>query len=116
MNEQDPLSQQTLAVSAADVRAVVTPLQTAYPDREVIFAESSGRELLNWMIQSSGQVVTFASGPEEEFILGNLTSDSIEDVFTHPLLDFEVMARGVPVTPRIVKSHKREPASTVRSP
>ncbi|MFK0016259.1 radical SAM protein [Streptomyces sp. NPDC091027] len=89
-----------LTVSAADVRAAVTPLQAAYPGREVILAESSNRELLNWMIQSSGQVVTFGSEHEEEFILGNLTTDTIEGILAHPILDFEAMARGVTVTPR----------------
>ncbi|WP_405444668.1 radical SAM protein [Streptomyces erythrochromogenes] len=93
-----------LSVPTATVRAAVTPLQSAYPDREVILAQSSDRELLNWMIQSSGQVVTFASEPEEEFILGNLTTDPVEDVLAHPILDFEAMARGVPVTPRAAPS------------
>ncbi|MFF1560939.1 radical SAM protein [Streptomyces sp. NPDC058279] len=88
-----------LAVSTSHFRAAATHLLTAYPDREVILAEAADRELLNWMIQSSGQVVTFAAGREEEFILGNLLTDSVEDILAHPILDFEAMARGVPVTP-----------------
>ncbi|MGW2680895.1 radical SAM protein [Streptomyces sp. NPDC001436] len=88
-----------LAVTAADIRAAVAPLRAAHPDREIVLAETSDRELLNWMVQSSGQVVTFASGPQEEFILGNLLTDSVEDILVHPILDFDAMARGIPVTP-----------------
>ncbi|MET8622746.1 radical SAM protein [Kitasatospora sp. NPDC004669] len=93
-----PATTRALSVDAEAVHAAVREIRPRYPDREIILAETADRELLNWMIQSSGQVVTFGSGPEEEFILGNLLIDQIEDVLTHPILDFDAMARGVPVT------------------
>ncbi|MFD9053334.1 hypothetical protein [Streptomyces zaomyceticus] len=52
------------------------------------------------MVLSSGQVVTFGSGPAEEFIIGDLLLDDVETIASHPILDHQVMDRGVPVTPR----------------
>ncbi|MEU3572875.1 radical SAM protein [Kitasatospora sp. NPDC036755] len=88
-----------LGVAVEEVRAVLEGIRREYPGREIHLAESSERELLNWMIQSSGQVVTFGSGAEEEFILGNLLTDEVEEILTRPILDFEAMSRGIPVTP-----------------
>ncbi|GAB2699689.1 radical SAM protein [Kitasatospora kifunensis] len=99
-----PATVRALSVHIEPVREVVQTIRQHYPGRDIILAESSDRELLNWMIQSSGQVVTFGSGPEEEFILGNLLTDRVEDILAHPILDFDAMARGVPVTPT-----KRQP-------
>ncbi|MER5641238.1 radical SAM protein [Kitasatospora sp. NPDC002227] len=94
-----PETVRRLGVEVAQVREVVERLRADFPGREIHLAESSERELLNWMIQSSGQVVTFGSGPEEEFILGNLLTDEVDEILTHPILDFEAMSRGIPVTP-----------------
>lgn len=94
-----PATVRRLGVAVEDVRAVVDGIRRDHPGREIHLAESSERELLNWMIQSSGQVVTFGSGAEEEFILGNLLTDEVEEILTHPILDFEAMSRGIPVTP-----------------
>ncbi|GAA1944362.1 radical SAM protein [Kitasatospora viridis] len=99
-----PATVRALAVDPAELRSAVRSIRQRHPDREIILAEAAERELLNWMIQSSGQVVTFGSGPEEEFILGNLLTDSIETILTRPILDFDAMARGVPVTPRSARS------------
>ncbi|MEV7184392.1 radical SAM protein [Kitasatospora sp. NPDC093102] len=97
-----PATVRRLGVAVEDVRAVVEGIRRDHPGREIHLAESSERELLNWMIQSSGQVVTFGSGAEEEFILGNLLTDEVEEILTHPILDFEAMSRGIPVTPGTV--------------
>ncbi|MFJ3217453.1 radical SAM protein [Kitasatospora sp. NPDC086801] len=97
-----PATVRRLGVAVEEVRAVVDGIRRDHPGREIHLAESSERELLNWMIQSSGQVVTFGSGAEEEFILGNLLTDEVEEILTHPILDFEAMARGIPVTPGTV--------------
>ncbi|MBV2156719.1 radical SAM protein [Kitasatospora sp. SUK 42] len=97
-----PATVRRLGVEVEAVRAVVEGIRRDHPGREIHLAESTERELLNWMIQSSGQVVTFGSGPEEEFILGNLLTDEVEEILTHPILDFEAMARGIPVTPGTV--------------
>ncbi|MFD4657464.1 radical SAM protein [Kitasatospora sp. NPDC058444] len=97
-----PATVRRLGVAVEDVREVVEGIRRDHPGREVHLAESSERELLNWMIQSSGQVVTFGSGAEEEFILGNLLTDEVEEILTHPILDFEAMSRGIPVTPGTV--------------
>ncbi|MFE5142938.1 radical SAM protein [Streptomyces fagopyri] len=97
-----PATIRRLGVAAEDVRAVLEEIRRDHPGREIHLAESSERELLNWMIQSSGQVVTFGSGAEEEFILGNLLTDEVEEILTHPILDFEAMSRGIPVTPGTV--------------
>ncbi|MGW1941586.1 radical SAM protein [Streptomyces goshikiensis] len=91
---------ETMAINAESIRYELTKIRARHPGREIIFAETTEREFLNWMIQSSGQVVTFGSGPEEEFIIGNLLTDEIADITRHPILDFEAMARGVPVTPQ----------------
>ncbi|GHF54280.1 hypothetical protein GCM10018790_35200 [Kitasatospora xanthocidica] len=97
-----PETVRRLGVEVEAVREVVAGIRRDHPDREIHLAESGERELLNWMIQSSGQVVTFGSGAEEEFILGNLLTDEVEEILTHPILDFEAMARGIPVTPGTV--------------
>ncbi|MFI2611779.1 radical SAM protein [Kitasatospora sp. NPDC018619] len=94
-----PATVRRLGVAVEEVREVVEGIRREHPGREIHLAESSERELLNWMIQSSGQVVTFGSGAEEEFILGNLLTDEVEEILTHPILDFEAMSRGIPVTP-----------------
>ncbi|MBD0692982.1 radical SAM protein [Streptomyces sp. CBMA123] len=94
-----PATTRALSVDTHAVRSAVEAIRLDHPGRDIILAETADRELLNWMIQSSGQVVTFGSGPEEEFILGNLLTDQVEDILTHPILDFDAMSRGVPVTP-----------------
>ncbi|UQW99108.1 radical SAM protein [Streptomyces sp. RerS4] len=91
---------QTMAIDTDAIKDELSQIRDRHPDREIILAETSHREFLNWMIQSSGQVVTFGSGPEEEFLIGNLLTDEVHDIAAHPILDFDAMSRGVPVTPR----------------
>lgn len=89
----------SLFIDADAIREALDRVLLRHPDKEIIFAETTEREFLNWMIQSNGAVVTFGSGPQEEFIIGNLLTDTVADITGHPILDFDAMQRGVPVTP-----------------
>ncbi|MFF9011049.1 radical SAM protein [Streptomyces goshikiensis] len=86
-----------MTVAAAEIESRLAKIRATYPDKAVIFAEATDREFLNFMIQSNGQVVTFAAGLSEEFIVGNLLTDEMEEIIAHPILDFAAMRRGVPV-------------------
>ncbi|GEB57148.1 radical SAM protein [Streptomyces gardneri] len=89
-----------LHIDADTIRTEIAKIQEKHPGTEILLADTAMREFLNWMVLSSGQVVTFASGPDEEFIIGNLLTDDIETIASHPVLDYQAMGRGVPVTPR----------------
>ncbi|MER6379879.1 radical SAM protein [Streptomyces sp. NPDC001127] len=86
-----------MLTSADAIENRLDRIRQSHPSREIIFAEASDREFLNFMIQSSGQVVTFASGLAEEFIVGNLLDDEMDEILASPILDFEAMGRGVSV-------------------
>ncbi|MEU9147272.1 radical SAM protein [Streptomyces sp. NPDC048349] len=86
-----------MTVAAEEIESRMARIRAAHPDKEVIFAEATDREFLNFMIQSNGQVVTFAAGLAEEFIVGNLLHDEMGEIIAHPILDFAAMRRGVPV-------------------
>ncbi|MFD4320457.1 radical SAM protein [Streptomyces sp. NPDC058548] len=89
-----------LHIDAEPIRAEIAKIKEKYPDADVILADTAIREFLNWMVLSNGQVVTFGTGPEEEFIIGDLLLDDVETIASHPILDHQAMDRGVPVTPR----------------
>ncbi|GLV87975.1 hypothetical protein Slala03_76640 [Streptomyces lavendulae subsp. lavendulae] len=89
---------QEMSVTAQEITDRLDKIREAHPGKTVIFAEATDREFLNFMIQSNGQVVTFAAGLSEEFIVGNLLTDEMGEIISHPILDHAAMRRGVPVS------------------
>ncbi|MFJ3220239.1 radical SAM protein [Kitasatospora sp. NPDC086801] len=87
-----------MAVSREEVLQAVTALKADYPGKEIHFAAAEERELVNFFIQSSGQVVTMASGHAEEFIVGALPTGDLADIVTSPILDFSAIHCGLPVS------------------
>ncbi|MGW3387432.1 radical SAM protein [Streptomyces cinereoruber] len=95
-----PALREELHIDADAIRAQIARIQEKYPDADIVLADTAVREFLNWMILSSGQVVTFGSGPDEEFIIGDLLTDDVATIANHPILDHHAMGRGIPVTLR----------------
>jgi hypothetical protein len=60
---------------------------------EVLGYPARRREMTNFFIQSSGQVVTFGYGSGEEFILGNILDDSVGDLLRSPAVTQEVLIK-----------------------
>ncbi|MFE7041059.1 radical SAM protein [Streptomyces atratus] len=87
-----------MAISQEEVLQAVAALKAGCPDKEIHFAAAEERELVNFFIQSSGQVVTMASGHAEEFIVGMLPTSDLADVIASPILDFSAIHRGLPVS------------------
>lgn len=87
-----------MAVPLADVTTAAERLGARYPGKEIYCASTDKRELVNFFIQSSGQVVTLASGYMEEFIVGDMLRDDMADIAASPVLDFAAIHRGLPVT------------------
>ncbi|WP_043266820.1 radical SAM protein [Streptomyces sp. CT34] len=87
-----------LAVPLAEVTAAARRLGERYPDKEIYCASTDKRELVNFFIQSSGQVVTLASGYMEEFIVGHMLHDDMDTLAASPVLDFPAIHSGLPVT------------------
>ncbi|MFE9606861.1 radical SAM protein [Streptomyces hokutonensis] len=87
-----------LAVDLADVEEAAERLTVNYPDKEIYCASTDVRELVNFFIQSNGQVITMASGYMEEFIVGDMLLDSMTEITANPILDFSAIQRGLPVT------------------
>lgn len=77
-------------------KEVVDRLQAICPEIEVLAYPAGGRrEMANFFIQSSGQVVTFGSGQFEEFILGNLLVDEVEDLVMSPAVRQNALVRDL---------------------
>jgi MoaA/NifB/PqqE/SkfB family radical SAM enzyme len=83
-----------MLVGADAIDAVVERLHDRHPDRKIFFASAQQRELVNFFIQGTGQVVTFATGFGEEFIIGNLLVESMDDIVARPMLAKNALIRG----------------------
>lgn len=74
---------QRMAV-ANDVYSAAIDEVVGLTTAEVLAHPAQRREMTNLMIQSSGQVVTFGAGQCEEFIVGNLLRDELDDILCMP--------------------------------
>ncbi|MFK0111580.1 radical SAM protein [Streptomyces sp. NPDC091217] len=83
-----------MLIDADAIAKVVEELKRRHPDKKVFFASAEERELVNFFIQSNGQVVTFASGYSEEFIIGDLVNEDIHTVVARPLLTKDSLIQG----------------------
>ena len=59
----------------------------SFPDLNVRTRSTGDRELTHFFIQSNGQVVTFGSAMNEEFILGNILTDDINEMVSRPMFN-----------------------------
>lgn len=82
-------------VERSDIDGVVDRLKRQHGHKPIHFAPARDRALVNFFIQSDGQVATFASGYCEDFIVGNILHDSMESLAAMPAVDHVAMRRGV---------------------
>ncbi len=89
---------QEMHVDFAEIDRICEDLETARSDKAMFWVEGADRDFVNFMIQANGQVVTFANGPAEEFILGDLTRQSLSEVLSNPVIDVNASLANIPLT------------------
>jgi len=79
--------QQKMAVPYEVFENNVAHLQTYFPDIYVRTRTVAAREFTHFFIQNSGQVVTFGSQPQEEFLLGHILTDDVATMINLPIFN-----------------------------
>jgi MoaA/NifB/PqqE/SkfB family radical SAM enzyme len=78
---------QKMAVPREDFERNVSKLQTYFSDIHVRTRTVEAREFTHFFIQNNGQVVTFGSEPQEEFLLGSILTDDISNMINLPIFN-----------------------------
>jgi Radical SAM superfamily/4Fe-4S single cluster domain len=85
----------TMSVDDDALAAVVARATEAAPGIEVLGYPAKRREMTNLFVQSSGQVLTFGSGPAEEFIIGNILDDDVDALLSSPAVNQSALIRNL---------------------
>jgi len=78
-----------LAVSDAAFGQLRSTLPPLAGDVEVLFSSPDIRAMSNLFIRSDGVVVTFGGGADQEFIVGDLRTESVREIVDRPAVRTE---------------------------
>jgi MoaA/NifB/PqqE/SkfB family radical SAM enzyme len=78
---------QKMAVPLTVFENRVANLQTYFMDIHVRTRTVEAREFTHFFIQNNGQVVTFGSGPQEQFLLGDMLTDDVSTMINLPIFN-----------------------------